>query len=446
MHACFAGATGRSVCVLGDGCNPAQFVTFRVPLDCTVKLTALIDGVELSMTLCGRNGEDIAKMRANAALPGFLNYRMNGDLASTEREFVAASYMRAHNVVDDSAGTKKQALCSWLYALEFATLSTSPAIAETGSVTLTVLPGYALHLTRPKGDRAHLEITSAALAAPVRKPLDAPTLREVTLALGEAMGRAIAPGLELDLLLEYDLDGLSYQLSEKPDALVWTDKKDHAPIADVDLLTRGGKPIKQRALFANECDPCLVCGLPIYHWHKRSCDVRSKSHVRLLPNVRVCYSCSTQFYTYQCRLCGADVTLDKATLTPQRDQTHMCASAPGAPSTVMRTAGPAPLRRHRMWGLLELVQDKANHTLVAARAPALTRRMYRADDRATPWERLGYISRWAHSIIGRRKHRASAFLVGHIDSLADHIIQMILAHIRDSIHPPSHRWITPLLS
>jgi hypothetical protein len=76
--------------------------------------------------------------------------------------------------------------------------------------------------------------------------------------------------------------------------------------------------------------------------------------------------------------------------------------------------------------------------------------MYRGDDRATPWQRMEYISKWAHSIFGRRTHRESAFLVGHIDSLAEeglllllptHIIDRILAHIRDSIHPPSHRWI-----
>ena len=99
-----------------------------------------------------------------------------------------------------------------------------------------------------------------------------------------------------------------------------------------------------------------------------------------------------------------------------------------------------------MWGSLELVQDKASHALVPAHAPALPRYMYCGGDRATPWQRLEYISRWAHSIIGRRKHRALTGPTGHIDNLADHIIQMILAHIRDSIHPPSHRWITPLLS
>jgi hypothetical protein len=442
MLACFVGATGRSVRVLGDDCNLAQFVTFGVPLDSTVKLNARIAGIETTMTLCGRNGEDIEEMKAKDELPGF----MNSDRVSTEREFVAASYMRAHGVVDDSAGTKKLGLCSWLSAIEFATRSTSSAIAEAGSVTLTVLPGYSLHLTRPDGGRVLLAITSSALAAPVSTPLDAPTLREVTRALGEAMGREHAPGLELDLLREYDIDRLSYQLSERGKAFVWIGKKDNAPISDIDLLTRGGKQIKQRSLFANECDPCLVCGRPIYHRHKRSCDVRSKSHIRLLPNARVCYDCSTQFYTYRCRLCGADVTLDEATLTPQRDATHMCASAPGAPSTVMRTACQAPLRRHRMWGLLELVQDKANHALVAASAPALPRYLYIGDDRATPWERMGYISRWAHSIIGRRRRRVSASIVGHIDSFADHIIETILAHLRDSIRPPSDRLIGPLLN
>ena len=433
MNARFVGATGSSVVVLGDGCDPAQFQPFRVPPESTVKLTALIDGTEIAMTLCGRNGEDIAMMQAKAALPGFRNYRMNGDLASTERELVAAWYMRAHGVADDPTGTKKRALCSWLYAIEFATLATSPTIAETGSVTLTVLPGYSIHLTRPKtGSGADLVITSSALPAPLVKHLDAPTLRELVIALGDAMYRPATMD-PLELLKEYDIDNLSYMRGDKPEGLEWINKD--GPIADVDLLERGGKPLHQRSFFANECDPCLVCGLPIYHWYKRSCDTRWSVHtIRLLPKAKVCYKCSTQIYTHQCVLCGSDVTL-----TPHA---HMCASGPGTHATVTRIAGPAPLRHHRMWGSLELVQDKASHTLVPACAPALPRYMYCNDDRATPWQRLAFISRWAHSIIGRRKLRPSALLVGHIDSLADHIIDLILAHIRDSIHPPSHRWLS----
>ena len=58
MNARFVGATGSSVVVLGDGCDPAQFQPFRVPPESTVKLTALIDGTEIAMTLCGRNGEE----------------------------------------------------------------------------------------------------------------------------------------------------------------------------------------------------------------------------------------------------------------------------------------------------------------------------------------------------------------------------------------------------
>ena len=38
-----------------------------------------------------------------------------------------------------------------------------------------------------------------------------------------------------------------------------------------------------------------------------------------------------------------------------------------------------------MWGSLELVQDKVNHTLVPACAPSLPGYMYCGDDRATPW-------------------------------------------------------------
>ena len=435
----FEGATCSSVAVLGDDCNPAQFKPFRVPSECTVSLTALIAGTEIAMTLCGRNGQDIAEMQTKAALPGYYHYRFNGEKASTEREVVAASYMRAHGVVDDSVGTKKQALCSWLYAIEYATRSTSPTIAETGPVTLTVLPGYSVHLTRPKtGSGADVEVTSVGLAAPHRKKIDEPTLRQVLIAVGEAMYR---PATEdpLDLLKEYDVTGLSYELSERKEGLVWINKKDHAPIADIDLLSRGDKPLKQRSFFASECDPCLVCGLPICHWFKRSCDVRSVDGISLLPAARVCYKCSTQFYTYQCILCGDDVTLDRTTLV----QKHTCiAGQQGSSATVTRIAGPAPLRNHRMWGSLELVQDKANHRLVPACSPALPRYMYCGDDRATPWQRLEYTSKWAHSIIRRRKHRASAFLVGHIDSFADHIIEMILAHIRDSVHPPSHRWIS----
>ena len=100
----FAGSGGPSVIVLGDDCNPAQFEPFVVPRECTVQLTALIAGTEIAMALCGRTGQDIAEMQAKAALPGYYPYRMNSDLARTEREFVAASYMRAHGVVDDSAG------------------------------------------------------------------------------------------------------------------------------------------------------------------------------------------------------------------------------------------------------------------------------------------------------------------------------------------------------
>jgi hypothetical protein len=430
MSARFAGATDSSVLVLGDDCDPAQFEPFRVPPDCTVKLTAIIEGKQTYMTLCGRNGDEIEEMRAKAHLPGFSIYRMNGDLASTEREFVAESYMRAHGVVDDQAGTKKRAFCSWLYAVEFATSATSPTIAETGSVTLTVLPGYSIHLTRPKsGGGARVEIKSAALEGPLVKHIDAPTLHELTLALGEAMYRPAAMN-PLDLLKEYDVDNLSYERGDKPEGLEWINK-DGVPIAHIDLLTRGGKPIKQRSFFANECDPCLVCGLPIYHWYKRTCEVRNTSTIRLIPKARVCYPCSTQFYKYLCRTCGAD-----ATLAPYA---HVCAS--GTNGSVVRIPCPAPLRRHRMWGSLELVHDKANHSLVPTCAPALPHYVYCGDDRATPWQRLEYISRWAHSILGRRTHRASAFLVGHIDSFPTHIIDRILAHIRDSIHPPSHRWI-----
>jgi len=359
---------------------------------------------------------------------------MNGNLARTERESVAAWYMREHGVADDPAGTKKLAFCSWLYALEFATLATSPTIAETGSVTLTVIPGYSIHLTRPKtGSGADLKITSSALPSPLVKHLNAPTLREMVIALGEAMYRPETKE-PLDLLKEFDFDKLSYVRGNKPEGLEWT-TNGGAPIADIDLLTRGGKPLHQRSFFANECDPCLACGLPIYRWYKRSCDTRwSFDTIRLLPKVKVCYECSTQVYTYRCGLCGSDVTL-----TPHA---HMCASGPGTHATVMRIEGPAPIRRHPMWGSLELVQDKASHTLVAACAPAVPRYMYCNDGRATPWQRLAFISRWAHSIIGRRKLRPSALLAGHIDSFADHIIDRILAHIRDSIHPPSHRWIS----
>ena len=204
-----------------------------------MSLTALIAGSPISMTLCGRNSKDIAEMQANASRPGYYPYRMSSDTARTEREVVAACYMRAHGVVDDSAGTKMRGLCSWLYAVEFATRSTSPIIADTGSVTVTVLPGYSIHLTRPKspdaGCGAHVQITSAALAAPFTKKVEKPTLREVIIALGEAMRR---PATEdpLDMLKEYDLDGLSYELNVRNELNasnkdpvkdpVWINKKD----------------------------------------------------------------------------------------------------------------------------------------------------------------------------------------------------------------------------
>ena len=105
-----------------------------------------------------------------------------------------------------------------------------------------------------------------------------------------------------------------------------------------------------------------------------------------------------------------------------------------------------------MWGSLELVQDKVNHTLVPACAPSLPGYMYCGDDRATPWQRMAYIAKLARSILDRRMNRARNGLTGlngrtcHIDSLADHIIKRILAYLHEMIRPPAHRWITPLPS
>ena len=47
-----------------------------------------------------------------------------------------------------------------------------------------------------------------------------------------------------------------------------------------------------------------------------------------------------------------------------------------------------------------------NHPLVPACAPPPPGYMYGGDDRATPWQRMAYIARWARSILDRRTHRA----------------------------------------
>jgi hypothetical protein len=61
MDARFEGATGSSVVVLRRRLRrSAVFRLFRVPLECTVKLTALVKGgPKTTMTLCGRNGDEI---------------------------------------------------------------------------------------------------------------------------------------------------------------------------------------------------------------------------------------------------------------------------------------------------------------------------------------------------------------------------------------------------
>ena len=124
-----------------------------------------------------------------AAHPGYYHYRFNSDLARV---------LSPLRTCERTASWTK----TLLVALRHRVCST-PHLAHNYRDGLR--PGYSIHLTRP------------------------PTLREVLLALCEAARR---PATEdpLDMLKEFDLDGLSYELNERDKAPVWINKKDHAPI------------------------------------------------------------------------------------------------------------------------------------------------------------------------------------------------------------------------
>ena len=390
---------GRSVCVLGDGCDVAQFTPFpHAHLNgLTVSLTATVGGAPLSMAA------DINFSRtSNPSNP------QGGDLARRERECVAEAYMRAHGIVD-ADGTKKLALCSWLYAVECATRSTSPVVAETGSVTLTfkAIPMCRLRV-RPSAEpgAAQLTIESCWHLMPgmIQKRLVAATIRHIMCAFGEEiLGRSVDALDALDLLKEYNVQAVGqYMLSETN---CWVNEYNE-PIADMDLLTRSFRQENTHQyaeLIVCMCPPCMVCGCPIYD---TSVMRRCRIGERHVPGVEVCTGCS----------------------------------APALTS-----------RDHRMWGPLVLRQGIQSNSLVPVCAPALPGYMYCGDHRATPWQRMAYISRWARSILARRTRvdRSSALVgdighighIGHIYSLPSQIVAMILEHLRDSIHPPAHRWI-----
>ena len=396
---------GRSVCVLGDGCDVAQFTPFPNPKWFMTGLTATVGGAPLSMAAYGGAPLSMADFTNIDAAIFATWFRAEGDLARRERECVAEAYMRAHGIVD-ADGTKKLALCSWLYAVECATRSTSPVVAETGSVTLTARPSFRLRV-RPSAEpgAAQLTIESRAVPVQIQKRLVAATIRHIMCAFGEAiLGRSVDALDALDLLKEYNVQAVGqYMLSETN---CWVNEYNE-PIADMDLLTRSfhqENTHQYAELVVCMCPPCMVCGCPIYDTSvMRRCPDTGEIRV---PSVEVCNGCS----------------------------------APALTS-----------RDHRMWGPLVLRQGIQSNSLVPVCAPALPGYMYCGDHRATPWQRMAYISRWARSILARRTRvdRSSALVgdighighIGHIYSLPSQIVAMILEHLLDSIHPPAHRWI-----
>ena len=236
------------------------------------------------------------------------------------------------------------------------------------------------------------------------------------LALGEATRRP-ATESPLDLLLT----GVSYQLSDKPEGHVWIKKKDkkkdHSPIADTDLLSRGGNPIKQRSFFRKRVRPVPCMRAP----HLQLSTVFS-----YYPRPGCATSARPRF-TRTSAACAATTRTRLSIALHWRISTraHRARPAPRPPSFGSQTTACGRTRAGKARG-------RGTRSCLQC-DPALPRYVYRGDHRATPWQRLAYISRWAHSIFGRRARRASASLVGHIDRFPPHVIDMILAHVRDSI-------------
>ena len=387
---------GVRACVLGDAADSAQFAPPSDWKGYALHMTAVVDGVEVTMRLGGRLGtQDMAVAMAMATGAAAAESRLTS-------EEVACAYMRAHGIADE--GEKKANLSAWLDLAANGARVDACVLAAVGSVTITAIPCFALRVARKHpSSPATVTIDSPAFPASVVVELVAPTLREVVRAFSAVTGIGSGDKDELSLLKKCDVGGLCYELNGDGE---WVDKE-YKPVADKDLLTRGGKPIAQRTVTVAPCDPCMACGIPLFAWVKPSCVTR-ESDRGTVPAVKLCHACS-----------------------------------------IPATTGPAGrerqrlrrLRRLRLWGSIVLTQDTTNHRLVPVAAlPSVRGYMYCGTDRATPWQRMAYIWRWARSILARRGGvgRSSA-IVGHIDGFAEQTIAMILRHLADSIRGPSAR-------
>jgi hypothetical protein len=366
-------------------------------------MTALVEGANVTMRLGGRLGtRDMAVAMAMAMVPEAAAE------AESQRaiERVADAYMRALDVADE--GGKKENLIAWLRLAVTGARVDAVVLANMGSMTISVIPRFALRVAQKnQSEQATLTIDPARVVV----ELVAPTLREVLRAFSAVTGIGYGADDALSLLTQYDFGGLCYERDGDGE---WVDTQ-HRPVADKSLLTRGGRPIKQREVTVAPCDPCL-CGRPIFPCVEPSCVTR-ESDRGTVPAVKLCHACSTSAFA-----CGAAAKLN--------------GSAAAAPTPV--TMGRPPVKEWRLWGSLVLTQDTSHHRLVPVAAlPSARGYMYCGTDRATPWQRMAYIWRWARSILARRGGvgRSSA-IVGHIDRLADHTIAMILRHLADSIRGP----------
>jgi hypothetical protein len=288
-------------------------------------------------------------------------------------------------------------------------------------VTITAIPCFALRVARKHPSwPATVTIDSPAFPASVVVELAAPTLREVVRAFSAVTGIGYGDKDELSLLKQCDVGGVCYELNGDGE---WTDKE-HKPVADKDLLTRGGKAISQRTVTVAPCDPCVACGIPLFARVEPSCVTR-ESDRGTVPAVKLCHACSTG------GACGEAVALSPCIV----DVLGAAAAAAAAAAVRERRR----LRRLRLWGSIVLTQDTTNRRLVPVAAlPSVRGYVYCGTDRATPWQRMAYIWRWARSILARRGGvgRSSA-IVGHIDGFAEQTIAMILRHLADSIRGPS---------
>ena len=397
--------------LLGDAGDLAQFAP--PPNGRALHMTAVVDGANVTMRIGGRLGT-----RDMAVAMAMVTEAAAAAEAESQRaiEKVADAYMRALDVADE--GGKKENLIAWLRLAATGARVDAVVLANMGSMTIAVIPRFALRVAQKnQSEQATLTIDSPALPARVVVELVAPTLREVLRAFSAVTGIGYGAGDALSLLTQYDFGGLCYERDGDGE---WVDTQ-HRPVADKSLLTRGGRPIKQREVTVAPCDPCL-CGRPIFPCVEPSCVTR-ESDRGTVPAVKLCHACSTSAFA-----CGAAAKLNG---------THPSAAAAAAALTPVTMGRPA-VKEWRLWGSLVLKQDTSTHRLVPVAAlPSARGYMYCGTDRATPWQRMAYIWRWARSILARRGGvgRSSA-IVGHIDRLADHTVAMILRHLTDSIRGP----------